>query len=423
MSSRRQESPVQKVIVPTLALALAVGGCAGANPPLETSAPPMSRAAATPSPQPASFTAWRDGFRSRALAQGISPQVFDRAFQGVGVNAEVVRLDSRQAEFTKPIWEYLESAASPTRVETGRSKRAQLDQTLAAIESRFGVDRQAVLAIWGMESNYGNNRGSITVVESLATLAYEGRRRGFAEEQLIAALRIIQSGDTAPANMVGSWAGAMGHTQFIPTSYLSYAVDFTGDGRRDVWSDDPTDALASAANYLARSGWQRGRPWGVEVRLPQGFNYGSADQSNRRSVADWRARGVTLVDGSPLPDHGSAAIIAPAGVTGPAFAVFQNFYVIKRYNNATSYAMGVGHLGDRIMGGGPFQGAWPRGERELSRTEKMELQERLIARGHNTGATDGVIGPNTIAAIRAFQSSQGLTPDGFATASLLERLR
>ena len=205
----------------------------------------------------------------------------------------MVRLDSRQAEFTKPIWEYLDGAASPDRVDTGRAQRARLDGTLAAIEGRYGVDRQAVLAIWGMESNYGGNRGSIPVVESLATLAYEGRRRSFAEEQLVAALRILQAGDVAPQNMVGSWAGAMGHTQFIPTSYLSYAVDFTGDGRRDIWSDDPTDALASAANYLAKSGWQRGRPWGVEVRLPQGFNYGSADQSNIRPVTDWRGRGVT----------------------------------------------------------------------------------------------------------------------------------
>jgi membrane-bound lytic murein transglycosylase B len=414
---------LHKIAVVALLSAVAIGGCAGANPPLETSNPPLSRSVATPSPQPASFTAWRDGFRGRALRQGIRPEVFDAAFRGVGVNADVVRLDSRQAEFTKPIWEYLDSAASPTRVETGRAKRAQLDPTLAAIEGRYGVDRQAVLAIWGMESNYGGNRGSIPVVESLATLAYEGRRRSFAEEQLVAALRIIQAGDVAPEAMRGSWAGAMGHTQFIPTSYLSMAVDFTGDGRRDVWSDDPTDALASAANYLARNGWQRGRPWGVEVRLPAGFNYGSADQSNRRPVADWRARGVTRIDGSPLPDHGTAAIVAPAGARGPAFAVYQNFYVIKRYNNATSYAIGVGHLGDRIMGEGGFAASWPRGERELSRTEKIELQERLIAQGHDTGATDGVIGPNTVAAIRTFQVSQGLEPDGFATTALLARLR
>lgn len=412
---------MQKINSAALVLALAVGGCAGANPPLETSAPPRARSAA--SPQPASFAAWREEFRSRAVAQGISPQVFDAAFRGVGLNAEVIRLDGRQAEFTKPIWEYLDSAASADRVANGRAKRAALDPTLAAIEARYGVDRQVLLAIWGMETNFGGYRGDIPVIESLATLAYEGRRRAFAEEQLVAALRILQSGDTTPPAMVGSWAGAMGHTQFIPTSYLSYAVDFTGDGRRDVWSDDPTDALASAANYLARSGWQPGRPWGMEVRLPAGFNYGSADQANVRPVSDWRARGVTRIDGSPLPDYGAAAVIAPAGVRGPAFLVYHNFSVIKRYNNATSYALGVGHLGDRIMGGGPFVAPWPRGERELSRTEKIELQERLAARGYDTGATDGVIGPDTTAAIRAYQAREGLTPDGFATAALLVRLR
>lgn len=402
-----------------LAAALCCSCGVSAHSPME-SVLPMARA---PSPQPASFTAWRAQFRPRALQAGIAPQVFDPAFADVGLNAEVIRLDSRQAEFTKPLWEYLDSAASPERVSTGRARRVELARTLDAIEARFGVDKEVVLAIWGMESNFGGFRGSIPVVESLATLAYEGRRRGFAEEQLIAALRILQAGDASPSQMVGSWAGAMGHTQFIPTSFLSYAVDFTGDGRRDVWSDDPTDALASAANYLARSGWTLNQPWGIEVRLPAGFDYASADQSNRRPAADWRARGVSRLDGSALPDYGRAAIIAPAGARGPAFAVFGNFFVIKRYNNATSYAMGVGHLGDRIAGGGPFARAWPRGERELSRTEKSEMQQRLTARGFDTGGTDGVIGPNTIQAIRAFQQNQGLTPDGFASAALLARLR
>lgn len=404
-----------------LMLAMVAAGCgAGANPPVQSRAPV---ARDLPSPQPASFVEWRAGFRQRALAQGIRPEVFDAAFAGVGVNAEVVRLDGRQAEFTKPIWEYLDSAASPTRIETGRAKAAELSDTMAAIEVRYGVDPQAVLAIWGMESNFGANRGTIPVVESLATLAYEGRRRSFAEDQLVGALRILQSGDVDPSHMVGSWAGAMGHTQFIPTSYLSYAQDFTGDGRRDVWSDNPRDALASAANYLAKSGWQHGRPWGLEVRLPAGFNYGSADASNRRPVADWSARGVTRLNGGRLPDHGPAAIIAPAGAKGPAFIVYQNFYVIKKYNNATSYAMGVGHLGDRIAGGGPFVGSWPRGERELSRSEKIELQERLTARGYATGKADGVIGPDTITAIRAFQHANGMVPDGYASALVLQKLR
>lgn len=410
---------MKTLTVAILAAALIAGGCAGANPPLERSDPPMARAARPA----ASFDAWRADFRAYALSQGITPATFDAAFAGVTENAEVVRLDGRQAEFTKPIWEYLDGAASANRIETGRLARTKRAATLSAIEARYGVDPDIVLAIWGMETNYGANRGSMSVIESLATLAYEGRRRDWAEEQLLAALRILQSGDVDPAHLRGSWAGAMGHTQFMPTSWLTYAVDFTGDGRRDIWSDDPTDALASTANYLARSGWKRGQPWGVEVRLPDGFNYGSADQSNVRPTAEWRARGVTLRNGQPLPEHGPAAIVLPAGATGPAFAVYNNFFVIKTYNNATAYAIGVGHLGDRIGGGGPIAAPWPRDERELSRTEKVEMQKLLIAKGFDTGSTDGVIGPDTQSAIRAFQAREGLTPDGFANASLLVRLR
>ncbi len=413
---------MDRITLGVLVLALGTAGCgAGANQQAEASRSPA--ASASPSPQPESFKAWQAQFRTRAIAQGISPGVFDRAFQGVGVNAEVVRLDGRQAEFTKPIWEYLDSAASPTRVATGREKARALAPTLRAIEARYGVDSEVVLAIWGMESNFGANRGTIPVIESLATLAYDGRRQGFAEEQLIGALRILQSGDVSPEAMVGSWAGAMGHTQFIPTSYLTYAVDFTGDGRRDVWSDDPTDSLASTAHYLAKAGWQLDQPWGLEVHMPPGFSFAAADQGNRKPVSYWNNLGVTLMDGRPIPNHGSAAIIAPAGVRGPTFVVFQNFYVIKRYNNATAYAMGVGHLGDRIRGGGDFIAPWPRDERELSRSEKIELQERLTARGYDTGATDGVIGPNTIEAIRGFQLSQGMTPDGYASSALLQKLR
>lgn len=415
---------MHRITLIALCLTLATGGCgAGAFSPIETSNPPVARSIASPAADYASFSAWRDDFRRRAIAGGIRAEVFDAAFVGVSVNPEVLRLDGHQAEFTRPLWEYIDGAASADRIATGRSQRASRATTLAAIESRFGVDRDVVLAIWGMESNFGSFKGSMSVIRSLATLAYQGRRREWAEEQLVAALMILQAGDTGPGNLIGSWAGAMGHTQFMPTSFLTYAVDFTGDGRRDIWGSDPTDALASAANYLARNGWQRGAPWGLEVRLPAGFNYASADQSNRRPVAEWRSRGVTRLDGSPLPDHGPAAVMTPAGATGPAFIVYENFFVIKRYNNATSYAMGVGHLADRIGGGGPFVQSWPRGERELSRSEKIELQERLIARGFDPGSTDGIIGPDTQGAIRAFQASQGITPDGFANSALLARLR
>ncbi|MBP7242695.1 lytic murein transglycosylase [Amaricoccus sp.] len=404
------------------AAAVASGcGVSSANSP-GAGEPQVSRAASN-LPKPASFAEWKAQFRPRAIAAGVSPGTVDQALAGLTENPEVVRLDGAQSEFTKPIWEYLDGAVSADRVATGRAKFAQYGGTLDAIEARYGVDKEAFVAIWGMESSYGTYKGSMPVIRSLATLAYEGRRRDFAEDQLVAALRIVDAGEAAPSQLVGSWAGAMGHTQFMPTSYLTYAVDFTGDGRRDVWSADPTDALASAAHYLKQSGWVHNQPWGVEVKLPKGFDYALADQAQRRPVADWRARGVTRIDGSALPDYAPAAILAPAGARGPAFAIYDNFYVIKKYNNATSYAMGVGHLANRIGGGSTIQGAWPRHERELSRTEKIEMQERLTAKGYDTGTKDGVIGPNTISAIRAYQQARGMTPDGFATVALLQTMR
>lgn len=371
----------------------------------------------------ATFGQWRAAFRAKAIGQGVRAGVFDQAFAGVGVNDRVVELDNRQPEFTRAIWEYLDSAVSKSRIDTGRTKAADFDRTLQLIETAYGVDKEVIVAVWGLESAYGFNYGSIPVIESLSSLAYDGRRHKFAEEQLISALKIIQSGDVTPGRMVGSWAGAMGHTQFIPTSYDAYAVDFTGDGRRDVWSDDPSDALASTANYLARFGWVLGAPWGVEVTLPAGFDYASADQSIRRPVADWRAAGVTAVGGGAVPDHGDAAILLPAGANGPAFTVYKNFRVIKRYNNATSYAMAVGHLSDRIRGDGPFVATWPRDDRPLSRTEKKEMQSLLTRLGFSTGGVDGIIGPNSRIAIRAFQRARGLTPDGYASDKFLATLR
>lgn len=406
-------------------LSLAGAGCAAPSGPeaAEAGAEQKEEAIEVAAQSYASFADWRAAFRGRATAAGVTGATFDRAFSGVRENQRVLELDRRQPEFTRPIWEYLDSAVSDTRVANGREKAAAEATTLAGIEQRFGVEKEVALAIWGLESAYGFNMGSIPVIESLATLAFEGRRRAFAEEQLIEALRIIQAGDVAPAAMVGSWAGAMGHTQFIPTSFQAYAVDYTGDGRRDVWAADPADALASTANYLARFGWTFGQPWGVEARLPQGFDYAIADQSIRRPVADWRAIGVTRIDGSPLPDHGEASVITPAGAQGPVFVVFGNFRVIKRYNNATSYALAVGHLSDRIGGGSPFAASWPRGDRPLSRSENMEMQGLLTRLGYDTQGVDGIIGPNSVAAIRGFQRSRGMVPDGYATARFLEALR
>ena len=371
----------------------------------------------------ASFDAWRQGFRTKALAKGIQPAIFDRAFKDVKLDQQVIKLDGSQAEFTRQIWEYLDTATSATRVTTGRQKWQSLEKTLSAIEARYQVDAKVVVSVWGMETNYGSYRGNTSTIAGLATLAFEGRRRDFAEAELIGALKILQAGDVTPERMRGSWAGAMGHTQFMPTSYLQYAQDFNGDGKRDIWSDDPTDALASTAAYLARFGWQHGAPWGVEIKLPQGFDYASADQDNLKPVAYWRDRGVKTINGQALPDFGEAAILVPAGAHGPVFAIFKNFKVIRRYNNATSYAMAVGHLADKLDGGADFVANWPRSERALSRSEKVALQQALTAKGFNTQGSDGVIGPNTINAIRAYQQSKQLVADGYPSAILLEQLK
>lgn len=371
----------------------------------------------------AGFDRWIEGFKPRAMSKGISAQTFDRSFGDVGYDTDVIAKDRHQSEFTKTIWDYLDSAVSETRITNGKAALAQHRAVLDQIEARYGVDKEVVVAVWGMESSYGTYRGNKRVIESLATLAYDGRRGAFFEEQLIAALKIVQAGDVSPDGMVGSWAGAMGHTQFIPTSYLAYAVDFTGDGKRDIWSDNPADALASTAAYLARSGWTKGQPWGVEVKLPAGFNMGLAGKGTKKSPADWAALGVRSVDGGTVPNYGAASILMPAGARGPAFMIFGNFTAISRYNAADSYVIGVGHLSDRLKGNGPFVTPWPRGERALSSAENREIQERLTAAGFDTGGTDGKIGPNTVAAIRAWQVAQGMTPDGYPSLDLLQKLR
>ncbi|MEM7176551.1 MAG: lytic murein transglycosylase [Pseudomonadota bacterium] len=410
-------------LAPLAALSLVLSGCTDPADgqtltPNGQAARPIARPAQPEGPA-VSFEEWRTGFRQRALAQGITPATFDRAFAGVSVNEVVLERDRYQPEFSRPIWAYLDRAVSDTRIANGRENAARYGARLDAIEARYGVDKNVVLAVWGLESAYGDNMGSIPVIEAMATLAYEGRRRKFAEEQLIAALKILQSGDVTPERMVGSWAGAMGHTQFIPTSYADYAADFGGDGQRDVWAFDPTDALASTANYLARFGWTRGQPAVIEVVLPPGFDYALADQKIRRPVSAWRTIGIA----SPGAPEVEAAVLLPAGAKGPAFLVLPNFRVIKRYNNATSYALAVAHLAERIGGAGPVAGDWPRGDRALSRSEKEELQRRLTALGYDTQGADGIIGPNSRAAVRAFQQANGMIPDGYVSGSLLDRVR
>lgn len=407
--------------------AMLAGGLSACAMPLASRAPSAAPLSPTPFSQgspgdEAGFQRFVQNFRPHAISAGIQPAVYDRAMAGARYNPEVVRLDRRQAEFTKQVWEYLDGAVSASRVTTGRQKSSQHSGTLSAIEARYGVDREVVLAVWGMESNFGVNRGSTRIIPALATLAYDGRRGEMFQQQLIAALRIIQAGDVSPEGMVGSWAGAMGHTQFMPTSYLSHAVDFTGDGRRDIWSDDPTDSLASTAAYLARSGWQRGLPWGIEVVLPQGFDFRQVGRTIRRPGGTWGAMGVRTATGAPMPGW-SGALLAPAGARGPAFLVSQNFDAIRAYNASDNYVMGVGLLGDAIAGRPGVRGSWPRGDAPLSSAQKTEIQRLLNARGFNAGEADGKLGTQSIEAIKAFQRSRGITPDGYATTALLTQLR
>ena len=394
-----------------------------ANPILRPQLRPVGQAPVIDVAANARFENWVRTFRGRALSQGISASTFDRAFQGVQYDPEVIKRDRNQSEFTKTIWDYLASAASDKRVRNGKAALRQHRRTLDAIEARYGVEKEVVVAVWGLESAYGEFRGKDDVVQSLATLAFDGRRGKFFEGQLVAALKILQNGDTSPRKMTGSWAGAMGHTQFIPTSYEAYAVDFDGDGRRDIWSEDPTDALASTAAYLKRFGWIRGQPWGVEVMLPAGFDYGLANRKTQKSPAEWAALGVRGVDGKAVPNYGAGSILLPAGGRGVAFMVFKNFAVIERYNAADAYVIGVGHLSDRIKGGAPLVGNWPEGERPLTLRERKELQRRLTRAGYDTQGVDGKVGPNTLAAVRAYQKSKGLPADGFASLSLLKTMR
>lgn len=371
----------------------------------------------------AQFGAWVKNFRRRAEALGFDRTLLDQAFDGVAYDPDVIRRDRTQLEFTRTVWNYLDTAASDARIRAGQAAMRTHGDTLRALEERLGVDRQVVAAIWGLESAYGAVRGTSNVIEALATLACDSRRSTFFESQLVAALSILRNGDTSLRQMVGSWAGAMGHTQFMPTSFLLYAVDYTGDGRRDIWGDDPRDALASTAAYLARFGWTLHQPWGVEVTLPDHFDYLLADRRIEKSPAQWARLGVLGLDGAPVAQQAPGSILLPGGYQGAAFMIFPNFAVLERYNTADAYVIAVGHLGDRIMGGDPIRHDWPRADRALTLDERLELQRRLTGQGFDTLGIDGRIGPRTIDAVRAYQNANGLVPDGYASPGLLDSLR
>lgn len=379
--------------------------------------------APVPQADPATkFRTFLQEFRSEALAAGIPGDLYDRAISGIALNSRVEQLNLSQPEFVRPVWDYLESAVTDTRVNRGRDLIGVNADLFARLQQSYGVPTEVLTAIWGMETGYGANLGGFNLFEALATLAYDGPRAVYGRRQLIAALKIAQTENRDPATMTGSWAGAFGFTQFVPTTFLEQAVDGDGDGKRDLWGSQ-ADALASTANYLSRSGWKPGEPWGEEVQLPTDFPYETADPDIRMAVFEWSAKGVRKLNGEPLTETGTqSAIFLPAGARGPAFLLNENFYAILKYNFATSYALAVSVLSDRLKGASGIAGTWPRGETMLSAGQRRTLQEGLNTLGFDSGAPDGVLGRRTRQAVREYQKSRGLPADGYATASLLTRI-
>ncbi len=361
--------------------------------------------------------------RQQTSGHGVSRNTFDRHTRGLEPDMAVVGFLDAQPEFRTPIWDYLAGLVDEERVTDGRARLAEWASTLAAIEREFGVDPAVVVAVWGVETDYGRIFGRRPLVTSLATLSCFGRRQEFFRGEFFNALKILEDGHVAPDRLVGSWAGAFGHTQFMPSTFRRLAVDFTGDGRRDLMDSVP-DALASTANFLKRAGWRTGEDWGVEVILPAGFDVGQAGRRNKLAVSEWARRGVRRADGQALSGgERQAGLILPAGREGPTFLVFRNFDAIHSYNPAESYALAIAHLTDRIRGGGPFITAWPTDDPGLSRAERREVQQRLIDQGYQVGEVDGILGTNTRRAIRDWQQSRGLEADGRAGRALLNRLR
>ncbi|MEP9372517.1 lytic murein transglycosylase [Mesorhizobium sp. KR1-2] len=380
---------------------------------------------ASPASADAGFQRWIAGFRTTAAQNGISGTTFDRAFRNVrDVDPEVLEKARYQPEFTAPVWDYFDNRVHEQSVATGRAMAQQWKPWLDRIEARFGVSRYILLAIWSMESNYGetlkNDQIMRNVVRSLATLAYgDPKRANFAQTQLISALKILQSGDIDESHLMGSWAGAMGHTQFIPTSYQKYAVDIDGNGKRDIWNSVP-DALATAANLLSKNGWQTGRTWGYEVSLPQGGKF----PGGSLPVGKWQSLGVTRAKGKPFRDGSEMAELKVLdGRSGPAFLMTKNFSVLKRYNSSDKYALAVGLLADEIAGYGGLVRDWNRPFTKLSFVEKQELQQRLSTFGYYQGKFDGKIGEGSRAAIRAFQAQAGMSQDGHPSMEVLSLLR
>ncbi len=371
----------------------------------------------------ANFRSCLAGLWPLAERRGVTSAVFEANVAGLTPDLRIMDLMDSQPEFTKSFWDYLDILVNDARIENGRAMLAQHRAVFDAVEKAYGVDRHFIAAIWGVESNYSTQIGDRSVIRSTATLACVGRRQDYFRDEFLSALEILSRGDVKADHLKGSWAGAFGPTQFMPTSFKRYAVDFDGDGRRDVVDSVP-DLIASTANNLKKDGWVAGQTWGYEVVVPKGFNFLLADRSRAMTMREWERAGIQRPAGKafPRPDD-KAYLLVPAGAQGPGFLMLQNFRVIMKYNPAEAYALAIGYLADRLRGGEPFVQAWPRHERVLTRTERYELQQLLAERGFDVGEPDGRLGGRTRNALRAFQTSVGHVPDGFASATVLERLR
>jgi lytic murein transglycosylase len=380
----------------------------------------LPAAAQTTNPE---FTRCIEDLRAPARAARVQDATFTRFTQGLQPDMSVIDKLNFQPEFKLPIWDYLAALVDDERVADGQARLAEHAEVLARVQQRYGVDAATVVAVWGVESNFGRNFGNHPLVQALGTLSCIGRRQAFFRGEFFATLRILQSGDIAPERLVGSWAGAFGHTQFMPSTFERLAVDGDGDGKRDL-IDNTTDALASTANFLAKAGWQTGQPWGLEVKLPAGFSTAGEGRRTKRPMSDWIARGLRQVDGSALPAQlGNAGLMTPAGPQGPAFLVLRNFDALYSYNAAESYGLAIAHLADRLRGGGPFTTPWPTDDAGLSRAERRELQGLLVLRGHDIGAIDGALGERSRAAIRIEQERLGQEATGRGGQKILRALR
>lgn len=374
-------------------------------------------AAAAESAEQAAFAALVQGLRPDAMRLGIAPATYAEAIRGVTFDARVAALSRRQSEFSRPIADYVEAATGGSRLSRGRDLARRHGDLLAGIARRTGVPGPVLVAIWGMESEFGAATGGFDAIRSLATLASLGPRREYFRGEVLAALQILEGDHLERAALVGSWAGALGQTQFMPSSFLRYAVDGDGDGRRDIWRSS-ADALASIGHFLAESGWRAGLPYGLEVALPRDLDL----RVHTRALADWAARGVVAADGAPLPADGPGQLVFFAGREGPGFLLTANFEAIRAYNTSDAYALAVGRLADRIAGAGPLVRPWPKGV-SLSGDERREIHRRLASRGLYAGIPDGKFGAQTRDAVRRFQIERGAVPDGFADGAVLAALR